>query len=94
MKLIIACFKHGVASSLIGFWGMVFKCCRNPEATSRPMFCNIITELQQPDFKILKWSENDKAISSEKAMTLGAPIEEGASLFKDLQHTYMQKQVV
>ena len=71
-----------------------FKCCRNPEAASRPKFCDFIIELQRPDFKILKWSENDKAISSEKAMTLGAPIEEGASLFEDLQYTYMQKQMV
>ena len=71
---------------------MVFKCCRNPEAASRPSFCDFINELQRPDFKILKWSEKDKAVSSEKAMTLGAPIEEGASLFEDLQYIYMQNE--
>ena len=69
-------------------------CYRNPEALSRPSFCAIIIALQHPDREILKWSEKDKAVSSKRAMTLGAPIEEGANLFKDLQHTYMQKPVV
>ena len=69
-------------------------CHRNPEALSRPSFCAIIIALQHPDHEILKWSEKDKAVSSKRAMTLGAPIEEGANLFKDLQHTYMQKPVV
>ena len=64
---------------------------RNPEASSRPSFCAIIIELQHPDFEILKWSDEDKALYSEKAMTLGSPIEEGNNLFKDLQYTYLQK---
>ena len=68
--------------------------CRNPEASSRPSFCAIIIELQHPDFEILKWSDKDKAAYSEKAMTLGSPIKEGASLFKDLQRTYLNKPVV
>ena len=64
---------------------------RNPEASSRPTFCGVVIELQHPDFEILEWSDEDKALYSEKAMTLGAPIEEGANLFKDLQCTYLQK---
>jgi hypothetical protein len=78
---------------MIRFWSVVHKCYRNPEATSRPPFCEIIVELQHADFKILKWSEKDKAVSSKKAMTLCSPIEEGASLFKDLQRAYMKKEV-
>ena len=76
-----------------GFWSIIHHCYvyRNPEATLRPPFCGIVIELQQPDFKILKWSDKDKSIYSEKAMTLGSPIKEGASLFKDLQCTYLEK---
>ena len=48
-------------------------------------------ELQHSDFEILKWSDEDKADCSEKAMTLGSPIEEGANLFEDLQCAYLQK---
>ena len=72
---------------------MIKKHCRNPEATLRLGFCGLVTKLQHPDFKILKWSDEDKALYSEKAMTLGSPIEEGTNLFKDLQCTYLQKKL-
>ena len=55
----------------------------------RPKLCNTLGGLQQPDFRILKLSEEDSATCiSEKAMVLGAPIEEGFCLYEDLQTTY------
>ena len=51
----------------------------------------IVVALQQPDFKILKWSLKDTRNLSENAMRLGAPLAEGECLFKSLQCTYTVK---
>ena len=55
----------------------------------RPKLCHTLVSLQQPDFRILKMSEDDLATCvSENAMVLGASIEEGFLLYKDLQTAY------
>ena len=64
--------------------------CWNPTPASRPHFCDIITQLQQPDFRILRWKEEDlSACESEEAKIIGSPIEKGYSLYKDLQTSYL-----
>ena len=61
---------------------------RNPKPELRPPFLKIVVALQQPDFKILSWSTKDRRSKSDNAMYLGAPLAEGESLFKSLQHIY------
>lgn len=48
---------------------------------------DITIPLQKPDFQILKWS-NEESRSSDEAKILGAPLQKGVSLYKDLQRTY------
>ena len=47
-------------------------------------------QLSLPDTKLLKWSEEDKAIDPEAAK-LGAGLERAAELYKDLQEHYLMK---
>ena len=55
----------------------------------RPKLCHTLVSLQQPDFQILKWSEEDLAIcDSENAKVLGSPVDNGFCLYKDLQSAY------
>ena len=44
-----------------------------------------------PDTKLLKWSEEDKATDPEAA-TLGADLDAGQTLYKDLKERYIQKE--
>ena len=63
--------------------------CRNRTPTLRPRACDILISLQQPDFRIMKWSEEDLlTCDSQKARVIGSPIEEGYCLYKDLQKAY------
>ena len=63
---------------------------RNPKPNLRPEFCEIVVALQQPDFRILKWTQNDLATcDSEEAKVLGSPLEEGHCLYQDLQKMYV-----
>ena len=61
---------------------------RHPDAAKRPSFTNITTLLQNPDFQILKWNEEEEKSLSEEARTLGGPLEAGNLLHKDLQNFY------
>ena len=54
----------------------------------RPEFCDTLVTLQQPHFRILKWTKEDLEHASEKARILGSPIEEGFCLYEELQQTY------
>ena len=45
--------------------------------------------IQKPDFQILKWSSEEVNSYSERARTLGAPLDAGHQLHKDLQRTYL-----
>ena len=42
-----------------------------------------------PEFKVLKWSEEDLARYGEEARTIGAPLEAAEHLFAELQTKYM-----
>ena len=55
------------------------------EPDSRPMFPDVLLELQRPDFKLLTWTTEDVAAYTEEARTLGAPLEAGEELFRDLR---------
>ena len=50
----------------------------------------ITTLLQKPDFQLLKWSSEELVSYSEEARTLGATLEAGHQLHKDLQKMYTQ----
>jgi hypothetical protein len=47
----------------------------------------LLVQLQTPDFKLLQWSEKDKAIGPEAA-TLGAALDKATELHKSLQEQY------
>ena len=62
---------------------------RHPDPSSRYQACEITVALQQPDFQILSWTQEDIATcDSEKARVLGSALEEGHCLYKDLQCIY------
>ena len=63
--------------------------CSHPQPESRPTFTNILGNLQRPDYQLLNWASDDVSSNSEAAKTLGAPLDEGFSLYKDLQNTYI-----
>ena len=48
--------------------------------------------LSLPDTKLLKWSEEDKATNPEAA-TLGADLDAGLGLYKDIQERYIVKEI-
>ena len=62
---------------------------RHPNMEDRPVMCEILQQLQKPDFHILKWTKEDKEKYSEEARTLGAPLDCGHELYKDLQTIYL-----
>ena len=59
---------------------------RHPEPEKRPLFFDIMIPLQKPDFQILKWSDKE---GKGEALTLGAPLEKGHHLYRDLQREYL-----
>ena len=61
---------------------------RHPDSSSRPDFVSVVQQLSLPDTKLLKWSEEDKAIDPEAA-TLGAGLDRAMDLYKDLQEQYI-----
>ena len=63
---------------------------RNVDSESRPGFYEICSRLSLPEFKILKWSPEDRKAYSEQARSIGAPLEEGENMFIELQKTYLQ----
>ena len=69
---------------------MIFSSCRHPETAKRPNFSDIMQRFSLPDTKLLKWSEEDKATDPEAA-TLGADLDAGQELYKDLQERYIPK---
>ena len=65
--------------------------CRHPSASSRPDFVSVVQQLSLPDTKLLKWSEEDKAIDTEAA-TLGAGLDQSVNLYKGMQDSYINAQ--
>ena len=64
--------------------------CRNPDPRSRPQFGQITKLLACNTGYLLGWSDEDKRISGEDAMKLGAPLEFANNLYYDLQLQYKQ----
>ena len=58
--------------------------------SERPNFPDISRQLSLPDSKLLKWSEEDKAVHPEVAK-LGADLLSAQELYKDLQASYTQQ---
>ena len=68
--------------------GLLFSC-RQPDPNDRPAFMDVLIPLQKPDFQLLKWSSEELVLYSEEARTLGATLEAGHQLHKDLQTKYL-----
>ena len=53
---------------------------------------DITTELQKPDYQVLKWGKEDAGVHpsshTSKGKIIGAPLEAGYHLYQDLQKTY------
>ncbi len=56
---------------------------------SRPGPDEICSQLNLPEFRVLKWSAEDVASYSEESRTVGATLAEGEMLFMELQRTYI-----
>ena len=52
------------------------------------MFNDLQISLQQPDYELLKWSDEDKGTYSENARTIGATFQDKEVLFEDMQRMY------
>ena len=59
--------------------------CRHPEASSRPTFSDLVTSFDQPDSKLLTCPSD---VDPPEAVVLGAPLEKGENLYRDLQNKY------
>ena len=63
---------------------------REPDPKKRITFDNMFGKLCSGSGMILKWKDEDNT-SSPLCSVLGAPIEHGQELYKDLQDLYMTK---
>jgi hypothetical protein len=63
---------------------------RNPQHQYRPNFGAICNYLQQPASKLLYWSPTDSTLSPQVEV-VGAPLENTAKLYPDLQEKYTRK---
>ena len=80
-------------ASIMKCTNLIFFAAKQPDyddANRRPNFAEVIELLNQPEFKILKWSERDTE-AYEKGKTVGAPLECGEYLYSDLQRTYQDE---
>ena len=62
---------------------------RNEESDARPAFSWIVSDLNEPEYKITGWSEEDKLKYSNDSRKLGGALEDGKLLFVKLQNTYL-----
>lgn len=66
-------------------------CTRNPTASHRPNFSEIITStLRDKQEEVLSISDRDRA-THEQASLLGAGLEAGLEMYKDLQNIYLKQ---
>lgn len=66
-----------------------FVCNRNPDPSKRSTFDNLLEILQNSDVKMLDWLDSDlEKMTSPQAKVIGSALEEGYSLYKDLQSSY------
>ena len=63
--------------------------CRHPNANERPSFEECGDFLMSDNDTLLQWNSEDyDGLRSQKAMELGAEVQYGFQLYKDLQHQY------
>ena len=60
---------------------------RNPDHNARPSAVGVVIKLTQPESTLLAWRADDMEAPPE-GCKLGAPLEMGESLYKDLQEAY------
>ena len=65
---------------------------RSPDPGSRPRFVDIIRVLNQPEFKVLKWSPEDLNQYDMQSRTVGGVVENGTNLFTELQQAYREEE--
>ena len=80
-------FPTSLLSMLFHLIHIISLSCRHPEPQSRPSFSDVTAFLSQPESALLMWSEEDRAVHPNAA-TLGAELQEGHTLYTDLQNTY------
>ena len=62
---------------------------RNPEQSQRSSFDDLLEILQNSDDRLLDWLDSDlEKMSSPQSNIVGAALEKGHSLYKDLQGSY------
>ena len=64
---------------------------RHPKTSLRPKFSVLQKQLFLPGNELLKWLEEDEAVHPEVAQ-LGADLQCGEELYKDLQTLYMESE--
>lgn len=67
---------------------------RHSDTDSRLTFVDAIKLLNQPDFKLLRWSPEDLEAYSEEARTISSSVSTGRYLFTELQKTYLEESFV
>ena len=68
--------------------------CRHADVNYRPKFVEVIKILNQPELKLLRWSQEDLQSYDEQATTLGTPLSCGRYLFTELQQAYKEETLV
>ena len=67
---------------------------RHTHADSRPKFVDLVTMLNQPEFKVLTWSPEDIIAYDEETRAVGSPLTKGQYLYTELQNTYTKEELV
>ena len=65
--------------------------CRHPDTSWRPTFAQVVEALSEPEFDLLNWFEEDVKVHPQAAV-LGAHLEAGKDLYRELQEAYKQAQ--
>ena len=61
--------------------------CRHPNSSSRPAFRDLLLQLMEPESMVLAIPEDDLD-THQLAGVLGAPLEAGEKMYRDLQCKY------
>ena len=67
-----------------------FLCYRHPDTVSRLTFSELCQALSQPESELLGWSEEDMRVHPQAAV-LGAPLEAGKDLYRELQEMHISR---
>ena len=62
---------------------------RHPDSSRRPKFSEILDVFSETPSKLLSWRDMDKAVHVQ-ASCLGAQLEAGQDLYRELQQTFIR----